>query len=57
MEQYAQRLGGGRRTVAIDARGCGQSGDPAAFCWDDAAQDVAAAVAALDLGSVDVVGH
>jgi pimeloyl-ACP methyl ester carboxylesterase len=57
MDQYAARLGDRRRCVAIDLRACGQSGDPARFRLTDAADDVAAVVRALDLGSVDVVGH
>lgn len=31
MDQYAERLGHGRRCVAMDVRACGQSGDPARF--------------------------
>jgi len=57
MDQYADRLGGGRRAVAIDIRACGQSGDPERFRLRDAATDVAAVVAARELGPVDVVGH
>lgn len=57
MDQYADRLGGGRRTVAIDIRACGQSGDPERFRLRDAAADVAVVVSALDLGPVDVIGH
>jgi len=57
MDQYAERLGAGRRTVAIDVRSCGQSGDPAHFRLVDAAEDVATVVSALQLGAVDVVGH
>ena len=57
MDQFAERLGGSRRTVAIDIRACGQSDDPAHFRLSDAASDVAAVVRALDLGPVDVVGH
>lgn len=57
MDQYAERLGEGRRCVAIDLRACGQSGDPERFRLTDAASDVAAVVDALDLGPVDVVGH
>lgn len=57
MDQYADRLGGGRRAVAIDIRACGQSGDPERFRLRDAATDVGAVVAALELGPVDVVGH
>jgi pimeloyl-ACP methyl ester carboxylesterase len=57
MDQYAARLGPGRRTVAIDIRCCGQSGDPAHFRLIDAATDVATVVDALGLGPVDVVGH
>lgn len=57
MDQYADRLGADRRTVALDHRACGQSGDPEHFRLTDAASDVAAVAAALDLGPVDVVGH
>ncbi len=57
MDQFAERLGDGRRTVAIDARSCGQSGDPVHFRLVDVATDVAEVVAALELGPVDVVGH
>jgi pimeloyl-ACP methyl ester carboxylesterase len=57
MDQYAERLGPGRRTVAIDVRSCGQSGDPDHFRLTDAAQDVATVVSSLGLGAVDVVGH
>lgn len=57
MDQYAARFGGGRRAVAIDIRACGQSGDPERFRLRDAADDVAAVVAALGLGPVDVIGH
>lgn len=57
MDQFAARLGAGRRTVALDARACGRSGDPAAFCWADAARDVHTVVSNLRLGPVDVVGH
>lgn len=57
MDQYADRLGDGRRCVAIDVRACGQSDDPARFRLVDAASDVAAVVEHLELGAVDVVGH
>jgi pimeloyl-ACP methyl ester carboxylesterase len=57
MDQYALRLGDGRRTVAIDLRCCGQSDDASRFRLTDAASDVAAVVDALRLGTVDVVGH
>jgi pimeloyl-ACP methyl ester carboxylesterase len=57
MDQWAARLGHERRTVAIDLRCCGQSGDPEHFRLTDAADDVAAVVAELDLGTVDVLGH
>jgi pimeloyl-ACP methyl ester carboxylesterase len=57
MDQYAARLGSGRRAVAIDIRACGQSGDPVRFRLTDAAADVAVVVDALGLGPVDVVGH
>ena len=57
MDQYADRLGGGRRCVAVDLRSCGQSGDPARFRLIDAASDVATVVDRLELGPVDVVGH
>ena len=57
MDQYAERLGEGRHTVAIDARACGQSGDPEHFPLTDVASDVAEVVAALELGPVDMVGH
>jgi pimeloyl-ACP methyl ester carboxylesterase len=57
MDQYAERLGVGRRCVAIDLRSCGQSGDALRFRLEDAASDIAAVVAELGLGSVDLVGH
>lgn len=57
MDQFADRLGDGRRAVAIDVRACGQSGDPVRFRLTDAASDVAAVVEALELGPVDLVGH
>ena len=57
MDQFAERLGEGRRTVAIDARACGQSGDPDHFRLVDVAEDVAEVATALDLGPIDVVGH
>lgn len=57
MDQYAQRLGAGHRTVAVDIRACGQSGDPLHFRLTDAARDIADVVEALGLGPVDVVGH
>jgi pimeloyl-ACP methyl ester carboxylesterase len=57
MDQYADRLGSGRRTVAVDVRSCGQSDDPEHFRLADAAGDVAAVIDALRLGPVDVVGH
>jgi pimeloyl-ACP methyl ester carboxylesterase len=57
MDQYADRLGNGRRTVAIDVRCCGKSDDAPHFRLTDAASDIAAVVDALDLGPVDVVGH
>jgi pimeloyl-ACP methyl ester carboxylesterase len=57
MDQYAERLGASRRTVAIDMRCCGQSDDAPHFRLTDAASDIAAVVAALDLGPIDVVGH
>lgn len=57
MDQYAERLGGGRHAVALDARCCGQSGDPARFHLVDVADDVQEIVDALGLGVVDVVGH
>lgn len=57
MDQYAERLGGQRRAVAIDARCCGQSGDPAHFRLTDVADDVQEVTDALGLGAIDVVGH
>ena len=57
MDQFADRLGPGRRAVAIDIRACGQSDDPERFRLRDAASDVAAVVTALELGPVDLVGH
>lgn len=57
MDQFADRLGSGRRCVAIDIRACGQSDDPVHFRLTDAADDVADLAAALDLGPLDVVGH
>jgi pimeloyl-ACP methyl ester carboxylesterase len=57
MDQYAARLGSERRTVAIDIRACGQSGDPVRFRLTDAAADVAEVIEVLGLGPVDVVGH
>jgi pimeloyl-ACP methyl ester carboxylesterase len=57
MDQYAERLGAGHRCVAIDIRSCGQSGDPERFRLIDAASDIGSIVAALELGTVDLVGH
>lgn len=57
MDQWAERLGMNRRTIAIDIRCCGQSGDPARFRLADAAIDIATVATALGLGPVDVVGH
>lgn len=57
MDQYAARLGTGRRTVSIDARACGQSADPDHVRLVDMAADVHSVVRALELGPVDVVGH
>lgn len=57
MDQYAERLGDGRRVVAVDVRSCGQSGDPDHFRFVDAAEDIAVIVAKLGLVDVDVVGH
>lgn len=57
MDQFAERLGDGRRCVALDVRACGQSSDPPRFRLEDAAADIAAVVAALGLGAVDLVGH
>ena len=57
MDQWADRIGPNRRTVAIDIRSCGQSGDPAHFRLTDAAIDIATVARSLDLGAVDVVGH
>jgi pimeloyl-ACP methyl ester carboxylesterase len=57
MDQYAERFDDGRPIVAIDARLCGQSGDPVSFRWADAAADVDLVVRRLGFGPVDVVGH
>ncbi|RYP82968.1 alpha/beta fold hydrolase [Nocardioides guangzhouensis] len=57
MDQYAERLGHGRRCVAMDVRSCGRSGDPARFRLEDAAADIAAVAKGLGLGPVDVLGH
>jgi pimeloyl-ACP methyl ester carboxylesterase len=57
MDQYAERLGAGRRCVALDIRSCGQSDDPPRFRLLDAARDVAAVVDQLHLEAVDVLGH
>lgn len=57
MDQFAERLGGKRRCVAMDIRACGRSGDPPRFRLVDAADDVAALARGLALGPVDVVGH
>ena len=57
MDQYAERLGAQRRAVAMDARCCGQSGDPAHFRLADVADDVQEVATVLDLGVIDVVGH
>ncbi len=57
MDQYARHLGAERRTIAIDIRCCGQSGDAPHFRLEDAAEDVDAVVEHLELGPVDVVGH
>ena len=54
MDQYAERLGEGRRCVAIDLRACGQSGDPAWFRLIDAASDVdGTVIEVLDHGAPD----
>jgi pimeloyl-ACP methyl ester carboxylesterase len=57
MDQYAARLGAGRRTVSMDARACGRSGDPAHVRLIDMAEDVRTLTRELHLGPVDVVGH
>lgn len=57
MDQWAERLGTGRRVVAVDIRSCGQSGDPDRFRLTDAGIDVATVADGLGLGPVDVVGH
>ena len=57
MDQYAERLGGGRTVVSLDLRACGQSGDPDRFRWADAVGDVESLVESLGLGSIDIVGH
>lgn len=57
MDQYAARVGDGRRSVAVDARACGQSGDPDHFRLVDVSVDVEELAGSLDLGPVDVVGH
>jgi pimeloyl-ACP methyl ester carboxylesterase len=56
MDQYAERFDG-RRVVSVDARACGQSGDPEHVRLADMAMDVASVVEALALGPVDVLGH
>lgn len=57
MTQFAERLGEGSTTVALDARLCGQSGDPESFRWSDAVGDIECLAAALELGPLDIVGH
>jgi pimeloyl-ACP methyl ester carboxylesterase len=57
MDQFAERLGGTHRCVAIDVRACGRSDDPPRFRLTDAASDVADVVRVLDLGPSDVLGH
>ncbi|PWU45911.1 hypothetical protein DLJ46_19915 [Micromonospora globispora] len=57
MDQYAERLGTGRRVVSIDIRFCGQSGEADRFRWPDAVADIEAVTGALGLGEFDVVGH
>ncbi len=50
----------GRRVIALDNRGHGQSSkpyDPAAYHTDTMAGDVAALIAHLDLGRADVMGY
>ena len=48
---------GGRRVIALDQRGHGQSAHTGNYSWEAFVQDLAEFWAALDLGSVDVVGH
>lgn len=57
MDQFAERLGAGRTTVALDIRACGQSGDPPRFRWADTVADIEVLVDHLGLGPVDLVGH
>lgn len=57
MDQYAERLGSGRRCVAMDVRSCGRSGDPSRFRLVEAAADIGALARGLSLGPVDVLGH
>jgi pimeloyl-ACP methyl ester carboxylesterase len=57
MDQFAERLGADRTTVALALRACGQSGDPDRFAWPDAIRDVESIVTQLRLGPVDIIGH
>ncbi len=57
MDHYAKRLGATHRVVSIDVRFNGQSGEADRFRYEDCAGDIEAVAAALDLGTVDVVGH
>lgn len=57
MDPYAARLGEGRRVVALDTRGCGQSGAASRYRWSDLVLDVEAVVREIGAGEVDVLGH
>lgn len=47
----------GRRVIAIDQRGHGESDHVADYAWERWVEDIASVVDALDLGPVALVGH
>ena len=57
MDQYAERLRDGHRVVALDSRGCGQSGPAQRYGWSDMVLDVEAVVTMIGAGEADVLGH
>src|SRR6187455_519645 len=57
MDPYAERLAEGHRVVALDSRGCGQSGAARQYRWSDLVLDVEAVVAMIAEGEADVLGH
>ena len=57
MDQYAERLADGHRVVALDVRGCGQSGAAEHYGWSDLVLDVEAVVGMIGAGEADVLGH